>query len=84
MTCRYSNRCPTATSGASPGLFAGARLRATHGWRQRRSSWIQVFEQTKEAVVLILGAAAGPLAAGAVVALKETALLSGITYRAGS
>ncbi len=48
------------------------------------SGTLQVFEQLKEQGVFVLGAAAGPFPVGAVVALKENALLSGITYRAGS
>ena len=48
------------------------------------SGTLQIFEQAKESSVFILGAAAGPIPAGAVVALDKNALLSGITYRAGS
>lgn len=45
---------------------------------------IQVFEQVKEAGVFIFGSADGAVPAGAVLATKPTAYLSGITYRAGS
>ena len=48
------------------------------------SGTLQAFEQFKEGGVFIFGAAVGLIPAGAVVALKERALLSGITYRAGS
>jgi hypothetical protein len=48
------------------------------------SGTLQVFEQSKGAGVYIFGSAAVEIEAGAVLALKETVLLSGITYRAGS
>lgn len=48
------------------------------------SGTIQVFEQSKGGAVYIFGSADAEIEAGAVLALKEIVLLSGITYRAGS
>jgi hypothetical protein len=48
------------------------------------SGTLQVFEQSKGGGVYIFGSAAAEFEAGAVLALKETVLLSGIEFRAGS
>lgn len=65
--------------GSSPIIFT-----LPSGYRPASGS-AQVFEQVKEAGVFILGGSAGPFQAGNVAAIgKEIAVLSGITYRAGS
>jgi hypothetical protein len=48
------------------------------------SGIVQLFETTNESSVIIFGSAVGAAGAGAVVATKAEALLSGIEYRAGS
>lgn len=48
------------------------------------SGTVQVFEQTNEAPVFIIGSAVGSAPAGSVVPEKSVVLLSGITFRAGS
>ncbi len=65
-------------AGGTPVIFTLPR-----GYRPA-SGTIQVFEQSKGGGVYIFGSGAAEVEAGAVLALKETVLLSGITYRAAS